>query len=65
MNRPTSATSNYGWALWHLEMAERDLGLAMCAIHATAAQTRATLALVDAQNGDGFAGSTWSNGADS
>lgn len=61
MSRPDDSTSNYGWALWHLEMAQRDLGLAMCAIHATSAQTRATLALVDAQDDNMPSSTTWSD----
>lgn len=47
MSRPTHQTSNYGWALWHLEQMEApspgpEIGL----LHAAAAQARATLALV-------------------
>lgn len=66
MSRPTHETSNYGWALWHLEQMEApgpgpEIGL----LHAAAAQARATLALADemqANRGEpiNYAGSTWS-----
>lgn len=65
MSRPTYNTSNYGWALWHLEQMESYPGELRAVEHATAAQARATLALADemqANRGDpiNYSGSTWS-----
>lgn len=61
---PDNQASNYGWALWHLEMADKvsvsSVDGAM--FHAACAQARATLALSDqvaAGQGVYFEGSTW------
>lgn len=60
MNRPDNQTSNYGWALWHLEQVEQpDSNPKAAPLHASMAQARATLALIDAQT-DSFHGWTWS-----
>lgn len=60
MRRPDNETTNYGWALWHLEQVEHPGSNPKAApLHASMAQARATLALIDAQT-DRFQGSTWS-----
>lgn len=46
MPEPTSATSNYGWALWHLERAKQSDSTDEALVHAMCAQARATLQLV-------------------
>lgn len=45
--RPDANTSNYGWSLWHLEMAGRLGPQQSLQYHLGAAQVRATLALRD------------------
>lgn len=67
MTRPESTTSNYGWALWHLEQANRPNAYIEAAkLHASLAQARAKLALVDAQlrGIETTDGSTWSGDFD-
>lgn len=55
---PGHQTSNYGWALWHLEQAKDSLSTQAALVHATCAQARATLARIDESSGR-FEGSTW------
>lgn len=58
MDEPTSRTSNYGWALWHLHMAQKAGSADGALVHATCAQARATLAAVD-EHGGCDTRSTW------
>lgn len=53
MNRPNNQTSNYGWALWHLEQVEMANGTDVAQLHAEMANAHATLALVDSLPVDG------------
>lgn len=46
MSKPNARTSNYGWALWHLDQAKNADAAPIAQAHATLAQARATLALV-------------------
>ena len=57
MNHPNYATSNYGWALWHLEQIENAAAPDVALVHTTAANARAALAAIDHQTS--FGGSTW------
>lgn len=56
--QPDHATSNYGWALWHLEQATGATNYVAAQVHATAANARAALAAIDLREGR-FEGSTW------
>lgn len=58
--KPGPTTSNYGWALWHLEEADKTDSLNMAIYHTGAAQARAALAQIDAQYGPP-PGTTWSS----
>lgn len=62
MSRPDHATSNYGWALWHLEQAPLESDPSWALVHTTAAQARAALAAIDLAEGR-FEGATWSGGS--
>ncbi len=59
MNLPGPQTSNYGWALWHLDQAEKSGGVPVAQMHGTLAQARATLALVDEQSGIPVESTVW------
>lgn len=52
MSNPDETTSNYAWSLWHLEQAKIASSITEAQTHATLAQARATLALVDQRVGD-------------
>lgn len=60
---PSGRTSNYGWALWHLEQAKIAQDTPTAQAHAILAQARATLALVIEQGAmhgvDPNAPTTW------
>lgn len=60
-DHPTDTTSNYGWALWHLEQATAATNYVAAQVHATAAAARATLAAIDARDGLESIGSTWTS----
>lgn len=59
-SRPSSSTSNYGWAVWHLEKAEETEFADTALYHAQAATARAVLAQIDAQDGPP-PGTTWTS----
>ncbi|MFA5606632.1 MAG: hypothetical protein WDA07_05535 [Leucobacter sp.] len=44
---PDERTSNYGWALWHLQQSEESVTVESAMTHAVLAQARATLAAID------------------
>ena len=46
-DKPNEYTSNYGWALWHLQEAEGAIHPEAAQAHAMCAQARATLALIN------------------
>lgn len=70
MAEPTSRTSNYGWALWHLDRAQHATDAEGALVHAACAQARAALAAVDeaerARRGDDYdpSRSTWEEETD-
>lgn len=45
-DKPNERTSNYGWALWHMQEAETSSAHG-AQVHALLAQARSTLALID------------------
>lgn len=58
---PDEQTTNYGWALWHLEQAWRpNVSGEWKDAHIASAQVRATLYTVDADSGHSDGGGTWS-----